>query len=81
MSTTATTPKPIIKGNALAMAQAGNIAASGMVKVSMEECTSIARSTLARVLLNTQVMTMVNVMTVRVNEAMPTMPPPPEEAA
>src|SRR5829696_7410368 len=47
----------------------------------MDACTNIARSTLARVLLNTQVMTMVNVMAVRVNRVMPTMPPPPDEAA
>jgi hypothetical protein len=49
--------------------------------VAIEVCTSIARSTLARVLLNTHVMTIVNVMAVRVNRVMPRMPPPPEEEA
>ena len=50
------------------------------VHASIEVCTSIARSTLARVLLNTHAMTIVNVMAARVKSVMPTMPPPPEEA-
>jgi hypothetical protein len=80
MSAKVTTPKPIMKGNALATAQAGKIAPSVPLKVSMEACTNIARSTLARVLLNTHVMTIVNHMAVRVNRIMSRTPPPPEEA-
>jgi hypothetical protein len=81
MSTSATTPKPINNGNALDTALAGKIAPSVMLKVSMEACTNIARSKLARVLLNTHVMTMVNVRAVRVKSVMPRTPPPPEDAA
>jgi hypothetical protein len=81
MSTTATTPKPMMKGRALETARAENIAPRGTVNASIEVCTSIARSTLARVLLNTHVMTIVNVMAVRVKSVMPMMPPPPEEVA
>jgi hypothetical protein len=41
---TAATPKPMSKGNALAMALAGKIAPSVPLKASMEVCTSITRS-------------------------------------
>src|SRR5215218_8743477 len=47
---------------ALETARAGKISPRGIVNASMEAYTSIARSTLARVLLNTHVMTIVNVM-------------------
>ena len=76
MSTTPTTPKPMINGRALETALAENIAPRGTVNASIEVCTSIATSTLARVLLNTHVMTIVNVMAVRVNRVMPRMPRP-----
>ena len=51
------------------------------MNASIEVCTSIAKSTLARVLLNTHVITIVNVMAVTMNSVMPRMPPPPDEAA
>jgi hypothetical protein len=78
MSTTATTPKATtpVKGMALESARAGNIAPRGIVNVSMELCTNIARSTLARVLLNTHVVTTLNMIAVMVNRIMP-----PEVAA
>jgi hypothetical protein len=53
--------KPV-KGNPLATALAGKIAPSVPLKASMEVCTSMTRSRLARVLLNTHVMTILNVM-------------------
>ena len=61
----------IIKGNALAMARAGKMAPSVTLKARMEECTSIAMGRLARVLLNTRVMTMVNARAVRVMQRPP----------
>jgi hypothetical protein len=67
MSTTATTPKPMSKGSALATALAGKIAPSSPSKASMEVYSGITRSKPARVLLNTHVMTMLNVMVVMVN--------------
>jgi hypothetical protein len=67
MSTTATIPKPMSKGSALATALAGKIAPSAPSKASMEVYSSIKRSKPARVLLNTHVMTMLNVMVVMVN--------------
>jgi hypothetical protein len=71
----------MMKRTALDTARAGKISPRGTVNASIEVCTSIAKSTPARVLLNTHVITIVNVMAVTMNSIMPRMPPPPDEAA
>src|SRR3712207_6077263 len=68
-------------GRLLDAAGAGKILPRGLPNVSMDACTSMASSRLARVLLNTHLITMANATAMTTNRTMSRKPPPPEEAA